>query len=95
MIGAILTFVVELFFLILARVRGDKFSSGGAVLIILIFAICLMIAIICIVHNAKNIRDYAVSKGICVTGLVFSIVATAIPAIFFLAMLFGIVAGIK
>ena len=79
---AILSFALEMIFLVVANAMIGSMSQGFAIMVIVVFVICTIMSISCIFYNASNISKGEVSKGVCVTGLVFSIVGAVLGLIF-------------
>lgn len=79
---AIVSFALEMIFIIVANAMSRGMSQGFAIFIIVIFVLCTLVSIGCIFYNAARIKDYIVPKGVSVTGLVFSIVGAALGLIF-------------
>ena len=87
MIAAILSFAIEMIFMIVINVMKGSLSRGGALFIIVVFILCTIVSIISIIYNAYRIKEGYISRGVCVTGLVFSIVGTVIGLIFCISVL--------
>lgn len=94
MLIAILSFAVEMIVLSVQEIVLQKSSPKGygnfAIAEIIIFSICTAVSILCIIYNALHITNHHTSKGVAVTGLVFSIVGTVIGLIFCISFLAGI-----
>ncbi len=79
---AIISFAVEVTFMLSVYALGSIISPGFAIFVIVLIALCTLTSIGCIVYNAHRIKEGFYSKGICVTGLVFSIVGAALGSVF-------------
>ena len=79
---AIVSFALEMIFIFVAAGLGENMTQGFAIFTIVLFVICTIISIGCIIYNSAHIKEGIVSKGVCVTGLVFSIVGAVIGLIF-------------
>ena len=78
MILAIISFALQMIFLIASNAMSGTMTREFAIFVIVVFVLTTITSIGCIFYN-KNIF---VSKGVSVTGLVFSIVGAAIGLIF-------------
>ena len=84
MIAAIISFAIEIVFLIIsmAMIASDTLTAIFAIFIIVVFALCTIASIIFIPLNAIKIKDRSISKGISITGLAFSAAGAFIGSIF-------------
>jgi hypothetical protein len=82
MVLAIVSFAIELLFLIVSNSLINIMSQGFAIFVIVVFVICTLTSLGCIPYNAINIKRPDISKGVSVTGLVFSIVGAFFGLIF-------------
>ena len=89
MILAIISFAIEIVFVAVVNASKD-ITKGFAILTIVMFAICTITSFSCIFYNFSRMKNYLISKGITVTGLVFSIVGFVIGMIFFIAFFAGL-----
>lgn len=91
---AIVSFAVEIIILFVQIIISPSSSPKGygnfAIAEMIIFSICTVVSIFCIIYNASHIKNYITSKGVAVTGLVFSIVGSVIGLIFCISFLAGI-----
>ena len=94
MILAIISFAVEIFLLTISKVSKDM-TQGFAIFVLVSMILCTIVSIICIIYNSFRIKNRHVSKGISVTGLVFSIAGTGTGALFCIIVLsaIGVVAS--
>ena len=79
---AITSFALEIIFLIVSNAMLGMLSQGFAIFVIVVFVLCTLASIICIFYNANNIKKPLISRGVSVTGLVFSIVGAVLGLIF-------------
>ena len=78
---AIVSFALEMIFIIVSNSMVGRMSQGFAIFVIVMFVLCTLVSIGCIFYNASNIKTRT-SKGASVTGLVFSIVGSVLGLIF-------------
>lgn len=93
---AIVSFVVQMILLISTEaigVSGKQIKPSFAWFVLISFIICTIISIGCIFYNSTKIRNYD-QRGKHVAGLVFSIVGTAMGAIFLVSFMVGFLAAI-
>ena len=79
---AIISFALEMIFIVVSNAMAGTMSQGFAIFVIVVFVLCTIASIGCIFYNASHIKSGAVSKGVSVTGLVFSIVGAVFGLIF-------------
>ena len=91
---AIVSFVLEIIFIIASNAMVMGMTQGFAIFVIVIFVLCTITSTVCIFYNSSNIKNGNVSKGVAVTGLVFSIVGAALGLIFCIAC-FGTIAALS
>ena len=88
---AIVSFAVEIIILFVQIIIFPSSSPEGyanfAIAEMIIFSICTVVSILCIIYNALHITNHLTSKGVAVTGLVFSIVGSVIGLIFCISFL--------
>ena len=84
MILAIISFAIEIIFVAIGRSVEDM-GRSFAILLIVMFAICTITSFSCIFYNSSRMKNSQISKGITVTGLVFSITGFVIGLIFFIS----------
>ena len=82
MILAIISFALQMIFLIASNAMSGAMTREFAIFVIVVFVLTTITSIGCIFYNAHRIKNIFVSKGVSVTGLVFSIVGAAIGLIF-------------
>ena len=84
MILAIVSFAIELIFLAVTNglSNAKALTKEFAIFVIVVYVVCTIASLVCIIYNGKRIKDSTVSKGVSVTGLVFSIVGSVIGLIF-------------
>ena len=84
MILAIISFAIEIVFLVVTNAlsRTDSLTKEFAIFVIVVFVLCTLISIGCIVYNSIRMKNRNVSKGVSVPGFVFSIVGAALGSIF-------------
>lgn len=95
MILAIISFALQLIFLIASNAMSGTMTREFAILVIVVFVLTTITSIGCIFYNARRIKNIFVSKGVSVTGLVFSIVGAAIGLIFCISCFATIAALLK
>ena len=78
---AIVSFALEMIFLISTNAMSGTMSRGFAIFVIVVFVLCTITSLGCIFYNASHIKNSYVSKGVSVTGLVFSIVGAVLGLI--------------
>lgn len=89
---AIVSFIVETLFLCVVKVGADSHSldRGFIIFAVVVILICTITSTILIPYNAKRIKDRTVSKGVSITGLIFSIETAVTGLIFLIAFLAGL-----
>ena len=93
MILAIISFALEVIFIVASNAMIGTMSQGFAIFVIIVFVFCTLASIGCIFYTSSHLKNGAVSKRICVTGLVFSIVGAVLGLIFFITC-FGTMASL-
>ena len=89
---AILSFIVETIFLAILKACSDAktLDRDFAIFAISVILVCTVTSSILIFYNARRIKDRTISKGVSITGLVFSIETAVAGLIFFIGFLFGL-----
>ena len=84
MILAILSFAVQIIFIAVTNAlnKAGTLTREFAIFVIVSFVLCTLTSIGCIFFNASRIKKPNISKGVSVTGLVFSIVGAMFGLIF-------------
>lgn len=84
MILAIVSFAIQLIFTLATNglSSAGTLTKGFSIFVIVVMVLTTLMSFGCIFYNANRIKDPSVSKGVSVTGLVFSIVGTVFGLIF-------------